>query len=147
MSVKIQTLWLCLQISCPYYLQRHHGPWRGQKKAHWWKNSRVFLLIEIFIINKQNIPLHHFLVVNANIPAPHFCPLLWCVTERGTKNRPYSLLSHSHHTPCLPLPPPPQKKKSCISIVSNFSWDLQSSQEHLCKILGGKQCHLWLMWK
>ena len=102
MSVKIQTVWLCLQIPCPYYLQRHHGPWRGQKKAHWWKNSRVFLLTEIFIINKQNIPLHHFVLVNANIPVPHFCPLLRCVTERGTKNRLYSLLSHSYNTRCVP---------------------------------------------
>ena len=74
MSVKIQTVWLCLQIPCPYYLQRHHGPWRGQKKAHWWKNSRVFLLTEIFIINKQNIPLHHLVLVNANIPHPTSVP-------------------------------------------------------------------------
>ena len=26
-------------------------------------------------------------------------------------------------------PPPPQKKKNCITIVSNFSWVLQSPQE------------------
>ena len=41
--------------------------------------------------------------------------------------------------------------KFCITIVSNFSWVLQSSQEKsktmLCKILGGKQGALWSMWK
>ena len=46
----------------------------------------------------------------------------------------YSLLSHSYNTPCLPLllpPPPAPPKIVSISIVSSFSWDLQSSQENL----------------
>ena len=44
----------------------------------------------------------------------------------------YSLLSHSYNTPCLPLLPPPAPPKIVsISIVSSFSWDLQSSQENL----------------
>ena len=42
----------------------------------------------------------------------------------------YSLLSHSYNTPCLPLLLAPPKIVS-ISIVSSFSWDLQSSQENL----------------
>ena len=37
-----------------------------------------------------------------------------------------------HNAPCPPPPPPQQKKKkNCITIVSNFSWVLQSSQEKL----------------
>ena len=47
-----------------------------------------------------------------------------------------------HNAPCPP--PPPQKKKKkkkFITIVSNFSWVLQSSQEKLktwlCKNFGG----------
>ena len=40
-----------------------------------------------------------------------------------------------HNAPCPPPPPPKKKKKkkrkNCITIVSNFSWVLQSSQEKL----------------
>ena len=36
-----------------------------------------------------------------------------------------------HKAPCPPPPPPKKKKKNCITIVSNFSWILQSSQEKL----------------
>ena len=44
-------------------------------------------------------------------------------------NTGYSLLSHSHNTPCLP------PKKFCVSIVSNLFRDLQPSQENLKTIL------------
>ena len=50
-----------------------------------------------------------------------------------------------------PTPPPPQKKekKKLHTIVSNFSWVLQSGQEKskamVMQILGGKQGALWYM--
>ena len=44
-------------------------------------------------------------------------------------NTGYSLLSHSHNTPCLP------PKMFCVSIVSNLFRDLQPSQENLKTIL------------
>ena len=37
----------------------------------------------------------------------------------------------AHNAPCPSPPPPKKKKKNCITIVSNFSWVLQSSQEKL----------------
>ena len=52
------------------------------------------------------------------------------------------------HRPIMHLVYPP---KFCKTIVSNFSWVLQLSQEKsktmVCKILGGKQSALWCMWK
>ena len=48
-------------------------------------------------------------------------------------------------------PPPPKKEKKLHTIVSNFSWVLQSGQEKskamVMQILGGKQGALWYMWK
>ena len=52
----------------------------------------------------------------------------WSKTSTEIQN---SLLSHSHNTPCLPPPHPNPPKSFCISIIFQFSWDLQSSQENL----------------
>ena len=40
---------------------------------------------------------------------------------------PFHMDHWMHHV--YPLPPPPKKKKLAVTIVSNFSWVLQSSQE------------------
>ena len=58
----------------------------------------------------------------------------------------------SAHSPTPPRPPPKKKKKKKLhTIVSNFSWVLQSGQEKskamVMQILGGKQGALWYMWK
>ena len=49
-----------------------------------------------------------------------------------------------HNSPCLP-------PKFCITILSNFSWVLQSSREKsktmIMKIWGVKQAALWSFWK
>ena len=95
--------------------------------------SLLFLLLQC--INKQlkskctNYLLGH---PHEERSSPQTCPG-WSKTNTEIQN---SLLSHSHDTPCLPPPPPPppsppQKKTFCISIVSNFCWDLQSFQENL----------------
>ena len=73
---------------------------------------------------------------------------------RNASKKGSSPLSHGPlNAPCLP-PPPKKKKKLAVTIVSNFSWELQSSQEKsktmvmhkvhygLCE--NGKFTHLWL---
>ena len=44
----------------------------------------------------------------------------------------------SHNAPRLPPCPPPPKKKMCMRIVFNFSWDHYNAQEKLkAKVIGG----------
>ena len=75
---------------------------------------------------------------------------------RNASKKGSSSLSHGPlNAPCLPPPPaPPPQKKLAVTIVSNFSWVLQSSQEKsktmvmqkvhygLCE--NGEFTHLWL---
>ena len=67
-----------------------------------------------------------------------------------------SLIYHFHrdnHAPCLHPPPPSPlpPQENYLTIVSNFSWALQSSQEKSKTIVmqncGSKQVALWFMWK
>ena len=73
---------------------------------------------------------------------------------RNASKKGSSPLSHGPlNAPCLP-PTPPPKKKLAVTIVSNFSWVLQSSQEksktmvmhkvHYGVCENGEFTHLWL---
>ena len=92
--------------------------WRSQSKEE--RIGSGSFLRHFKSNNMSKVKIVHFVEDNRQAPIRHF--------------------HMSHNAPYSPPRPAPQKKKNCISIVFNFSWNSCNTQEKwkkgLCKIWG-----------